>query len=106
MLERYWECSKQKCKWIGTEEEKTGIPDKKHSFVEHQVCPICGNDSFYEVKSQKKIDKHLSNPTVGIAYNVHEVLRRHITDQAKKRQLPESEILSECIQYHQEHAGT
>lgn len=33
-------------------------------------------------------------------------LKKHIEDQSKKRQLTESEILSECIEYHQENANT
>ena len=33
-------------------------------------------------------------------------LQKHIKDQAEKRQLSENEILSECIQYHKENAGT
>ena len=61
MTVRYWECSKIKCKWIGTEEEKAGIPDKDFpSLVEIHVCPKCENDSFYEVKGKKKIENHLS----------------------------------------------
>lgn len=37
---------------------------------------------------------------------IHPKLRKHIEDQSKKRQLTKSEILSECIEYHREHANT
>ena len=50
---RYWECSKQKCKWRGTCDEKVDKTDSKHSFVTHHVCPICGNDSFYELTAKQ-----------------------------------------------------
>ena len=41
-----------------------------------------------------------------IKSNIHSHIYRHVESQAKKRQLTETEILEECIRYHQEHAGT
>ena len=60
---RYWECSKRKCKWTGNDEEKSSVPDKIHSFVEHKICPKCGNDSFYEMTG-KKLEKHLKEKEI------------------------------------------
>lgn len=58
--ERYGECSKRKCKWIGTDAEKSRIPDKNFpTFAESLVCPKCGNDSFYELEGEK-IKNHLA----------------------------------------------
>ena len=58
--ERYWECCKRKCKWIGTDKQKVGVPNKRHpDFVTDQVCPKCGNDSFYET-DEKKYKKYLA----------------------------------------------
>ena len=40
-----YECTKKKCKWQGTMEEKD---DKQVSSIESvKVCPNCGNDEFY-----------------------------------------------------------
>jgi hypothetical protein len=38
--------------------------------------------------------------------NLSERHQEHIKDQAKKRQLSPSEILSECIEYHLQNANT
>ena len=60
MKKEYWECSKQKCKWIGTDEEKGKIPDKHFpTFAETLVCPECGCESFYAVEG-KQLEKHLA----------------------------------------------
>ena len=59
-MERYWECSKQKCKWIGTDKDKDKIPCKDFpSFAETHVCPECGCESFYEVEG-KQLEKYLA----------------------------------------------
>ncbi len=40
-----YECSKKKCKWQGTDEQKT---IKTISPIESSlVCPDCGNNQFY-----------------------------------------------------------
>jgi len=41
------ECSKRKCKWIGTDTEKARVPHKEWSQVTQLVCPKCGEDDFY-----------------------------------------------------------
>lgn len=52
--ERIWECTKQKCKWRGTGEEQAQVPNKNHpEFVTDNVCPVCGNDSFYELTERQ-----------------------------------------------------
>lgn len=40
-----YECTKQKCKWQGTDEEK-GRKRINEYQTEH-VCPKCGNAEFY-----------------------------------------------------------
>lgn len=40
-----YECTKQKCKWQGTDEEK-GRKRINEYRTEH-VCPKCGNAEFY-----------------------------------------------------------
>jgi hypothetical protein len=40
-----YECTKKKCKWQGTANEKGS---KRVSSIESQlVCPNCGNEEFY-----------------------------------------------------------
>lgn len=40
-----YECSKKKCKWQGTDEQKGR---KEISYCESElVCPECGNNEFY-----------------------------------------------------------
>lgn len=59
--EIYWECSKKKCKWVGTESEKSERANKDHpGLVTDHVCPRCGNESFYELEG-KKLEKYLTN---------------------------------------------
>lgn len=42
-----YECTKRKCKWQGTDEEKNRIKtDPKYKIYE-LVCPKCGNNEFY-----------------------------------------------------------
>ncbi len=40
-----YECTKRKCKWQGTIEEKKDF--KRDSIVTELVCPKCGNNEFY-----------------------------------------------------------
>ena len=49
------ECSKvRKCKWKGDWSDLKKVPSKKYSeckiAVMDNVCPNCGNDSFYDIK--------------------------------------------------------
>ena len=57
--EEYWECCKRKCKWIGTDDEKS-LRDNNDGFSQTHICPECGNDEFYEVKG-KKLEKYIKN---------------------------------------------
>ena len=41
-----YECTKQKCKWQGTDEEKVTLRNQKSGWNEH-CCPKCGNNEFY-----------------------------------------------------------
>ncbi|AXG70452.1 hypothetical protein KORDIASMS9_02692 [Kordia sp. SMS9] len=52
----HFECAKQKCKWMGTYDQKAYKP-RGNGFTDH-VCPECGNLEFYGlteeyVKSKK-----------------------------------------------------
>ena len=40
-----YECTKQKCKWQGTDKEKDTIPVS--SIESYLGCPKCGNEVFY-----------------------------------------------------------
>lgn len=50
--------------------------------------------------------KSTSEPIKAERRFIHPKLRKHIKDQSEKRQLSESEIIAECIQYHMENANT
>jgi cytochrome c-type biogenesis protein CcmH/NrfF len=39
------ECTKSKCKWQGTDEEKNR--NRLNDYQEELVCPKCGNNEFY-----------------------------------------------------------
>ena len=41
-----YECTKQKCKWQGTDKEKVTLRNQKSGWDEH-CCPKCGNNEFY-----------------------------------------------------------
>lgn len=40
-----YECTKRKCKWQGTDQEKDNI--QVSSIEWHLSCPKCGNEEFY-----------------------------------------------------------
>lgn len=46
-------CSKRKCGWTGVETELAGKPDPTMSGCMQNVCPKCGNDSYYFVTQRK-----------------------------------------------------
>ena len=56
MADKYWECSKQKCKWIGTDEEKE---EKDNGDFTDYICPVCWNESFYAVEGER-LEKYLA----------------------------------------------
>lgn len=41
-----YECSNKKCKWQGTDEQKSRRKDELGYVL---ICPKCGNDSFYSL---------------------------------------------------------
>jgi hypothetical protein len=41
-----YECTKIKCKWQGTEDDKASRMKSGTSWIEH-ICPNCGNEDFY-----------------------------------------------------------
>lgn len=41
-----YECCKRKCKWQGTDEEKSEKYIREKGWIE-LVCPKCGNNEFY-----------------------------------------------------------
>ena len=48
-----------------------------------------------------------TEPPKDIQYlNLSDSHQRHISDQAKKRQISPNEVLFECVEYHKENAGT
>ena len=46
-----YECTKQKCKWQGTDKEKVTLRNQKSGWNEH-CCPKCGNNEFYGLLEQ------------------------------------------------------
>lgn len=56
MADRIDECTKKRCKWTGTDDQK----DRKINLLDTRrlgvqitdlICPDCGNREFYEAKS-------------------------------------------------------
>lgn len=43
-----YECTKRKCKWQGTDNEKS--QRKMDGFYQLLTCPNCGNDEFYGLR--------------------------------------------------------
>lgn len=40
-----YECTKRKCKWQGTDDEKAR--KRLNEYQEEHICPKCGNNEFY-----------------------------------------------------------
>ena len=40
-----YECTKQKCKWQGIDEDK--VRKRINEYQEEHVCPNCGNSEFF-----------------------------------------------------------
>ena len=40
-----YQCTKQKCKWEGTDEQKES--KRINMYQEEMICPKCGNNEFY-----------------------------------------------------------
>lgn len=51
-----YECTKRKCKWQGTDEEKEVLPTDD-VWSEH-VCPKCGNNEFFALLELPKTDEN------------------------------------------------
>lgn len=67
-----------KCGWIGTDDEKDQLYDKKQTkelgIVTHTLrCPRCGGETFYQV-NHKKIEVNMGDKDKGI-YNKFQVRR-------------------------------
>lgn len=54
-------CSRKKCGWIGTDEDKKRVQNRKLSTpgftVNDLVCPKCGCKEFYEHRDNARVDK-------------------------------------------------
>jgi hypothetical protein len=46
------ECAKKKCDWIGTERDLKRVQHPKFSTVQKNVCPKCGSEGYYFLKSK------------------------------------------------------
>lgn len=44
-----YECTKRKCKWQGTDDEKSR--KRLNEYQEEHICPKCGNNEFYGLLS-------------------------------------------------------
>jgi hypothetical protein len=42
-----YECTKRKCKWQGTDEQKNQKRTDPEYMIFELVCPKCGNNEFY-----------------------------------------------------------
>lgn len=51
------QCSRKRCGWVGTDEDKKRIPNIKLSkdgfTINVLVCPKCGCKTFYELSAPK-----------------------------------------------------
>lgn len=65
----YSECTNNKCKWIGKEEDQDQVPDSDplYSSFKKNVCPKCGNDEFYKI-TQEWAEKNIKLPV--LTYNI------------------------------------
>jgi len=54
-------CSRRKCGWIGTDDDKKPVLNRKWSArglkVNDLVCPKCGYKEFYELRKGERTDK-------------------------------------------------
>lgn len=50
-----YECTKRKCKWQGTDEEKLNKRTDPVYQIFTLVCPNCGNDEFYGLLSTENL---------------------------------------------------
>lgn len=54
-------CSRKKCGWIGTDDNKKPVKNRKLSAggynVNDLVCPKCGCKEFYELRDDECTDK-------------------------------------------------
>lgn len=51
-ISEYYECTNDKCKWIGKYEDKKQVPNVLHACMEDNVCPKCGNNEFYQITQE------------------------------------------------------
>jgi len=58
-----FQCTKQKCKWEGTYEEKRDLRLDSSSWK--KICPNCGNDEFYGLRAGLRF-QHIENGNSGI----------------------------------------
>lgn len=53
-----YQCSKRKCKWIGTDEDKAKVQIDDYLPVECEEfrCPKCGNNEFYKMENPELLE--------------------------------------------------
>ncbi len=76
-----YQCTKQKCKWEGTIEQKE-IVKKKESIGSVYVCPNCGNEEFYGLREGLK---YIHNQTgkIGVFIKEYKPTGKPLTMQIK-----------------------
>lgn len=105
-MNRYWECSKKKCKWVGTDEDKK-LKGNSDNFSSTLVCPECECDSFYELNG-KRLKKYLAGKDRPVTPTDKEIdlVWGHANFGAMKRiDVVKMGVLKCASGYHQRHTS-